>query len=106
MIVQLNTDHNIKGSEGFAEKLEASLKTDLERFVDQISRIEVHLTDSNGKKSGPADKRCLLEARLNGMEPMSVSDEAGTVDEAFAGASQKLAHLLDHHFGKLRRHHQ
>jgi hypothetical protein len=28
--------------------------------------VEVHLSDENGKKGGSHDKRCMMEARLEG----------------------------------------
>ena len=36
-------------------------------------RVEVHLSDENGKKQGEADKRCKLEARLSGLAPVGVT---------------------------------
>lgn len=34
-----------------------------------ISRVEVHLSDEDGKKGGQNDKRCMMEARLDGRQP-------------------------------------
>ena len=46
----------------------------------------------------------MLEARLNGHEPLAVNHHGETQDEAFRGATQKLIRLLEHTLGKLDRH--
>ena len=51
MKIQFNTDNNIKGSEKFREPLITMLSEELKRFSDQISRLEVYLTDETGKKT-------------------------------------------------------
>ena len=61
------------------------------------------MSDENGAK-GAADTRCMLEARLNGHDPLAVSHHAETQDLAFRGAAQKLVRLIEHTLGKLDRH--
>jgi ribosome-associated translation inhibitor RaiA len=68
---------------------------------DLITRVEVHLTDESGPKSGKNDKRCMMEARLEGRQPIAVTDEAATVELAVDGAADKLARLIEHTLGKL-----
>jgi hypothetical protein len=46
----------------------------------------------------------MMEARLNGHEPIAVNHRAETQDEAFRGATQRLLHALEHTYGKLDRH--
>lgn len=105
MIIQVNTDHNIDGHREHAQQIEADVESCLERFGDQITRVEVHLSDENSdKKSGTEDKRCLLEARLAGLHPLAVSDQAETMDQAVDGAIEKLMHSLDSTLGKLEDH--
>ena len=50
------------------------------------------------------DKRCLLEARLAGREPTSVSDLALTVEQAVTRAAHKMVSLLESELGKLGKH--
>ena len=45
---------------------------------------------------GGRDKRCMMEARLEGHQPIAVTDEADSLDEAIAGAADKLKRSLDH----------
>jgi ribosome-associated translation inhibitor RaiA len=100
MQIQINTDHNVEGREKLAHHIEADVRAALERFGDQITRVEVHLSDENGAKSGGADKRCLMEARLAGRQPVAVSHEAATLQGAFDGAAKKLQHLLESALGR------
>lgn len=104
MLVQLNTDGNIEGREKLAEEVEAQLLDSLGRFVDRLTRIEVHLGDVNAGKAGADDKRCQLEARPAGRQPLSVSHQAPSVEMAVDGAIDKLRATLDRTFGKLDDH--
>ena len=102
MQIQVNTDRNIAGSEGLSRKLEASIEQALGRFVDQITRVEVHLSDENSTaKSGTADKRCLLEVRLAGRQPTSVSADGATIEDAVHDAARKMIRSLESTLGKL-----
>ena len=68
----------------------------------------MQLTDENhAAKGGGVDKRCMMEARVAGRAPVAVTNYAPNQDHAFRGAADKLAHALDHTFGKLdRREHR
>lgn len=107
MQIQVNTDINIEGHEALAERVRAIVDTTLQRLGQQITRVEVHLSDQDGatRGSGSAqpDKRCLMEARLEGRQPVAVSEYAGTVDQAVQGAADKLARLIDSALGRSAR---
>jgi ribosomal subunit interface protein len=101
MLIQINTDDNITNTDALTGHVESVVKDALDRFADQITRVEVHLSDENSdKKSGSADMRCLLEARLAGLQPISVSAEAATVAQAVDGATRKLKRSLDSTLGR------
>jgi ribosome-associated translation inhibitor RaiA len=104
MKIQLNTDVHINGTEALAAQVSATVKQALDRFSEHITRVEVHLSDENGGKSGHKDHRCLMEARLEGRQPVAVTDHAATLDQAVHGAAKKLAHLLGSTFGRLHDH--
>ena len=105
MQIQVNTDRNISGNDSLAQTVEEILERLLARFANQITRLEVHLSDENStSKSGVVDKRCLLEARLAGRDPTSVSDLAITVEQAVTGAAHKMVSLLESELGKLGKH--
>lgn len=104
MQVNVNTDNNIEGSARMAAYFTETLEEALSRFDEQITRVEVHLSDENGGKEGSDDKRCLLEARLRGLGPVVVSHAAENMDFAVGGAIDKLVKSLESTIGKLRNH--
>ena len=101
MLVQFNTDKNIEGRETLAQEVEASVTDALGRFSDRITRVEVHVSDVNSLKGGDDDKRCVLEARPKGRDPISATHQAATLQLALDGATEKLKRVLDSTFGKL-----
>lgn len=101
MQIQINTDHSIEGNAELVQQVEAVLHDELERFADEITRVEVHISDDNSeKKFGGDDKRCLLEARLAGLKPIVASHSAGTVELAVNGAVERLKRALESSVGK------
>jgi ribosome-associated translation inhibitor RaiA len=101
MLIKINTDDNIDRPDALAEQIEATVRDVLERFADQLTRVEVHLSDENSdKKSGSDDIRCLLEARLAGLQPVAVTDSAATVEQAVDGAVRKMRRSLDSTLGR------
>lgn len=103
MQVQINSDRNIHADERLAEFVRDTLTHKLDRFSDHLTRIEVHLSDENSSsKNEGNDKRCLLEARPQGLEPIAVTEFAPTVGQAVTGAADKLQRKLSSVIGKLR----
>jgi ribosome-associated translation inhibitor RaiA len=102
MQVQVSTDHNIEGHELFAGQVRGVVESALTRFSDHITRVEVHLSDENSHKSGQNDKRCMLEARLEGRQPIAVTHQAATLDEAVQGAADKMMRLIENTMGRQR----
>lgn len=102
MLVQVNTDNHITGRVELVERVQATITNALERFGNQITRVEVQLNDVNSHKSGQNDKRCLLEARLSGLEPIVVSQQANDIDAALDAALDSLVKTLDRTLGRLR----
>ena len=104
MKIQVNTDHNLHGLEATIEHVQATVEASLGHLAEYITRVEVHVSDENAQKGGDSDKRCMMEARLEKHQPIAVTEEAATVDEAVAGAAHKLKRLLDHTIGRLSAH--
>lgn len=102
MQIQTNTDRNITASEGLAAQAQTIVESALSRFSDQITRVEIHLSDENGGKGGVEDKRCLMEARLEGRQPIAVTHQAATVEQALDGAASKLGRAIESTIGRLR----
>lgn len=102
MQIQINTDRNIESDAELLQQIKAVVRNSLERFSEQVTRVEIHLSDENSEnKFGTDDKRCLLEARLAGLQPISVSDSAATVEQAVDGAVEKLTRSLDSTLGRM-----
>ena len=102
MQIQVNSDNHIQGSKRLEEWVRTTIESTLERYEEDLTRVEVHLRDENGDKPGPHDMRCQLEARPKGHQPVSVTHKADTLEQAIDGAAEKLEHALEHLFGKLR----
>lgn len=102
MQIQVHTDAHIEGRDAFSRWVETELADRLSRFRDHVTRVEVHFADDNADKSGNQDKRCMLEARVAGHEPVAVNHRAPKVADALTGAIDKLRRSLDSTIGRLR----
>ena len=100
MQVQINTDHNIDGRESLVARITEIVESSLSRVSAHITRVEVHVTDEDGRKSGQNDKRCMLEARLEGRHPIAVTEHADTLEQAVQEAAGKLARMIESAAGK------
>lgn len=101
MQVQITTDNNVNSGEELRAQVTATVEATLARFAPQLTRVEVHLGDENSHKKGENDKRCVIEARLAGHQPVAVTHHAATLDDAIDGAADRLERLLDHTIGRL-----
>lgn len=90
MKIQFNTDKTISGEDRNQNHFSGVLQEGLKRFESHITRIEVHMSDENGKKDGINDTVCLLEARLEGKKPIAVSSKGDSEIVALTGAINKL----------------
>ena len=106
MTIQFNTDNNIRGSEELRIPLIALISEKLSRFGHQITRVEVHMSDEDGDKDGLNDKRCMIEARLEGMQPIAVTYHANTHELEVKGAIDKLKASLYKMLGRMRNYWQ
>ena len=102
MQIKINTDHNIQGREALAARLSGVVENALDRVAERITRVEVHLSIESGGKSGQSDKRCVMEARLEGFQPVVVAEQSGTIDQAVVGASGKMLRAIDNTLGRVR----
>ena len=58
--------------------------------------------ENSASKGGAYDKRCMMEARLDGRPPIAVTQQAATLDAAMDGAAAKLERSIDSMLGRLR----
>jgi len=60
-----------------------------------VTRVEVHLRDDKRGRRGQDDRRCLMEARLAGHDPLVVEASGRDLYRTIDRASEKLARALD-----------
>lgn len=102
MQINIQTDSTIANNAGLNEHVQSVLESALSRFRDNITRIEVHLSDSNGPKGGADDIRCVMEARIAGYQPIAVTEQNASVHQSVSGATDKLKRAIDSALGRLQ----
>ena len=80
------------------------IKNELARFDEIVTRIEVHVSDENGNKSTPNDKKCVIEARVEKKQPIAVTATADSPEKAFFEALEKIQRVLDTTLDKIKEH--
>ncbi len=103
MQIHIHTDHHVEGHEALVAWATPEIDAAVSRHRDHITRIEVHLSDQNGHKGGQDDKRCVMEARLEGRQPLAVTHHGDTLYQAITGASDKLTRLIASTLGRAAR---
>jgi ribosome-associated translation inhibitor RaiA len=102
MHIEIRTDSNIDGTDALTTHIKEVVQKALAHFAERITRVEVHLSDTNAAKTGPDDKHCVVEARLEGRQPTVAKHTASTLDQAAKGAADKLKNSLESSLGRLR----
>lgn len=103
MTTQVNRDSTIKVDASLKNFVRAEISRILGRFEDKLTRVEVHLSDINSRKTGPPDKRCLVEARPAGARAISTSAVAARLDAAVGQALRKMQRALTSFYGRQSR---
>lgn len=104
MIIQFNTDKIVNGDQKNQDYFTHKINHELAYYKSHITRIEVHVSDQNGIKDGMNDILCLLEARLEGRQPIAVSCQDDNIELAVSGAIQNLKAALTTILGRLKNH--
>jgi ribosome-associated translation inhibitor RaiA len=95
MKVRISHDDHIRSSQQRDEEIERLVDEHLGRFGEVITSVQVHLSDENGPRVTQGDRRCLMEARVAGREPIVASYRADTVRQAVSGAASRLERAID-----------
>ncbi len=106
MKIQINSDHTISENERMDTFFKTLIRDSLKFYSEHITRIQVHFSDENGNKEGLNDKRCMIEARLEGKQPTVVTAQADTIEEALNSALEKMVALLKTELGRMKNHHK
>lgn len=102
MQIQVRSNRTVNTSASLEDWARSELSKGLERFRDELTGLEVHLADINGDRISADHKRCTIEARINGRDPLAVHHQAERLDEALLGACDKLRRSLDRELSKQR----
>ena len=95
MKVRIDHDDHIRSSQERSEEIEHLVQGQLARFGELITSVQVHLSDENGPRVTHGDRRCLMEARLAGREPIVVSYRGDSLWQAVSGAASRLERAID-----------
>ena len=103
MRIQINSDKNVAVDTRVIQFARGEVNRLLKKFGSKLTRVEVHLSDVNSRKSGINDKRCLIEARPARHRPLTATNRAQTVRQALGGALTKLRSGLETFYGRLEK---
>lgn len=104
MQINIHSDNSVEKSEALNRHVQSVVEAGLKRFSEQVTRVEVHLSDQNAHKSEDGESRCMLEVRMAGLEPIAVTEHAATLHQAINGAAEKLKRAIDSALGRLQSH--
>lgn len=100
MLVQINTDTRVDGTEATSDAIEDRLRERRSRFGDRLTRVEMRIRDVDGDRNGAKGIEVKLEARPAGGQPIVVTDQGASTDAAITGALRKAVEILDRAFAK------
>jgi len=104
MTVQINTGENLENNVRTEEYYSERVVKELDRFAEYLTRVEVHFADTNAGKSGPDDKKCTIEARMRGRDPLAVTAQSDKIEKAFDAALDKAKASMTTIVGKMQNH--
>ena len=100
MQVRVDVDDHIDGSEDVVTRGEGVVEGSLDRFLGQISRVDVHLGQLDHRQASHGDLCCRIEAYAGALSPIAVSHEAMTLTEAIHAAAAKLQRAVQTALGR------
>jgi len=101
MDIQVNTDGKIEMREKLSAAVTGVVQRALTRFGDRVTRVGVHISNQKSDRGSQDDKRCMMEARLEGGEPTSVTYVAANLDQAVDGAADRLKRSIENALERL-----
>ena len=104
MTIQVNTDEHIAGSDRAENYFSTQIEKELDHFAEHITRVEVHLSDENADKSGPNDKKCVIEARMRSRQPIAVTAQEENIEKSFKSALGKVKSSVSRIVDKMHNH--
>jgi ribosome-associated translation inhibitor RaiA len=102
MQINVNTDRTIASHQGLDEHVESVVRSSIDRFSEQITRVDVHLSNENREKGADGGNYCMMEARVSGYQPVVVHEHSAELHQSIKNAGSKLARALDSAIGRLQ----
>ncbi|MEZ5417218.1 MAG: hypothetical protein R2708_07740 [Vicinamibacterales bacterium] len=100
MTIQVNSDKTVAMDASLVRFVKDEVDRILETASAKLTRVEVHLSDVNSRRTGPPDKRCLVEARPAGARPITTTATAKRFDAAIGSALKKMRRALSSMFAR------
>ena len=101
MQINVNTDNTIEKHQGLDEHVTAVVNSSIGRFAEQVTRVDVHLSNENKEKHADGGNYCMMEARVSGYQPIVVHEHSTELHQSIKNAGGKLARALDSALGRL-----
>ena len=101
MEINVNTDNTIDRHQGLDERVRENVESAINRFSEQVRRVDVHLSNENSQKHEDGSNYCMMEARVAGYAPVVVHAHAENLHLSISNAASKLQRALDHALGRL-----
>lgn len=100
--VQFENENQTENDQELSAHIDATIKRATSHFRDRITSVAVHLN----KKHIVSDnnKRCTLETKLEGLQPIVTSYNSESFDHAVEGAAATLKATLAKDFGHHKQH--
>ena len=92
MLIQIN-GAEIHSTDAINDHVNKTVNHALHVFERQVTRVEVHLHDDNANKGG-VDKRCVMEVRLAGFQPLAVEEVDEDMYNAITKGGAKLGRAV------------
>jgi len=102
MLIQINTDKNIEGTTELITHFTSLLQDHLQRFDEYLTRVEVFLSDENASREAGNDKKCILEVRPKGQDPIVVTAVTDNLYLSVKTAAEKMFLTLEKSVSKKR----
>ena len=93
MQIQINYG-DVNNSPAISDHVTKQVNRALKHTAKRITRVEVHLRDDKQKRGGPSDKRCTMEARIAGQQPIATSDSHNDLYQVITQAADKLSRAV------------
>ena len=85
-------------TDAIRDHVQAQIDGAIGHLEDRLTRVEVHLGDTNARKGGPDDKRCMTEPPPRGAQPVAIEHHADDLYDAISEGAAKIRRALTRKF--------